>query len=290
MNEQEREPAIRRILVAVDASRHSLAALDAAVELAARLEAELLGLFVEDINLLRLAGLPFAREVHFPSAVARELDSPHLEQELRRQASRARRALMTAAEQTQIRWSFRVVRGQVTPEVLAAALDADLLTLGMASRPVTRRVRLGSTARTAAAKAPRSVLLLQHGLNVGLPVLVTFDGSAPARQALATAARLAETAKDGDGASLVVLLLGPAAEPDASRAAPVEQEIADFLSGRGLAVRFRRLPGAVAANLVEAVRRERGGLLVLGGEGSLLEEEAVQALLDEIDCPVLLVR
>lgn len=290
MNEQERELAIRRILVALDASRHSLAALDAAVELAARLEAELLGLFVEDINLLRLAGLPFAREVHFPSAVARQLDSPHLEQELKRQASQARRALKAAAEQAQIGWSFRVVRGQVTPEVLAAALDADLLTLGMASRPVTRRVRLGSTARTAAAKAPRSVLLLQHGLNVGLPVLVTFDGSAPARQALATAARLAETAKEGDGAGLIVLLLGRAAEPDASRAETVEQEIADLLSGRGLAVRFRRLPGAVVSNLVEAVRRERGGLLVLGGEEPLLQGEAIQALLDEIDCPVLLVR
>ena len=54
---------VRRILVAVDASHHSIAALEAAVELATRFQAELLGLYVEDINLLRLAQLPFGREV-----------------------------------------------------------------------------------------------------------------------------------------------------------------------------------------------------------------------------------
>ena len=53
MNEQEHALIIRRILVALDTSKHSLAALEAADELAAWLKAELFGLFVEDINLLR---------------------------------------------------------------------------------------------------------------------------------------------------------------------------------------------------------------------------------------------
>ena len=76
MKEEARELVIRRILVALDASRHSLAALEAAAELAARLKAELVGLFVEDIDLLRLAGLPFAREIRYPSAIIQQLDSP----------------------------------------------------------------------------------------------------------------------------------------------------------------------------------------------------------------------
>jgi nucleotide-binding universal stress UspA family protein len=101
MKQEEREPAIRRILVALDASRHSLAALEAAAELAARLKAELAGLFVEDINLVRLAGLPFAREIRYPSATIQQLDSPRLEQELKVQATRMRRALAAAAEQAQ---------------------------------------------------------------------------------------------------------------------------------------------------------------------------------------------
>ena len=61
----------RRIVVALDASSHSHAALAAAVALAGRLQAELQGIFVEDVNLLRLAELPFAREVRFGLSAAR---------------------------------------------------------------------------------------------------------------------------------------------------------------------------------------------------------------------------
>jgi K+-sensing histidine kinase KdpD len=51
---------IRRILVALDASPDSLAALKTAADLARRMEAELMGLFVEDIELLRMADSPYA--------------------------------------------------------------------------------------------------------------------------------------------------------------------------------------------------------------------------------------
>ena len=53
MTEDRRHLAIRRILVALDTSPHSQAAMEAAIELAARFEAELAGMFVEDVNLLR---------------------------------------------------------------------------------------------------------------------------------------------------------------------------------------------------------------------------------------------
>ena len=118
MNERELEPTIRRILVALDASPHSQAALEAASELADVLKAELVGIFVEDVNLLRLAGLPFAREVGYPSGTDRPLDSPSMERELRIQAEQARQTLAGVAVRRQIRWSFRVVRGQVATELL----------------------------------------------------------------------------------------------------------------------------------------------------------------------------
>ena len=111
MNEHVSEPAIRRILVALDASLHSLAALEAASELAEALKAELVGIYVEDINLLHLAGLPFAHEVSYLSVAVRQLDSPSMERELRVQAERARQVLAGVAGRRQLRWSFRVVRG-----------------------------------------------------------------------------------------------------------------------------------------------------------------------------------
>ncbi len=58
-----KQTAIQRILLALDASPQSVAALDTATELAGRLGAELTGLFVEDTDLLRMAALPFAAEI-----------------------------------------------------------------------------------------------------------------------------------------------------------------------------------------------------------------------------------
>lgn len=280
MREQDDELTIRRILVALDASRHSLAALEAAAELAASLEAELYGLFVEDINLLRVAGSPVAREVRYPFVATARMDRTRMERELRAQASQARKALAAACERRRIRWSFRVVRGEVAPEVLAAALEADLLTLGKASRPLIRRARLGSTARAAAAQAPKSVLLLQRDASIRPPVAVTYDGSPTARQALRIATHLARK----KGGYLAVLVVAGTSDEEYR----LQAETADWLRGQGLLIRYRRLAGTSVAALTHKVRSEGSGVLVLSS--TILDQEALQTLLDEVDCPVLLVR
>ncbi|RLC92075.1 MAG: universal stress protein [Chloroflexi bacterium] len=280
MSEQNDELMIRRILVALDASHHSLAALEAAVELASSLEAELMGLFVEDVNLLRVAGLSAAREVRFPFDAVAQLDRARMERELRAQATQARQALVAACEQRQVKWSFRVVRGEVTPEVLAAALEADLLTLGRASRPLIRRVRLGSTARAAAALAPSSVLLLQRDVGIKPPVVVTCDDSPTAQRALMLAIHLARKAGD----YLTILILADALE----KARRLQTQTTDRLREQGLMVRYRRLIDAGVATLIYEVRAEGSGVLVLSS--TILPTEALQTLLAEVDCPVLLVR
>ena len=53
------EPAKERIVVAVDASAASLLALELAADLAAALGTRLAGLYVEEEELLHVAGLPF---------------------------------------------------------------------------------------------------------------------------------------------------------------------------------------------------------------------------------------
>lgn len=280
MSRQNDKLTIRRILVALDASHHSLAALEAAAELAVSLEAELQGLFVEDVNLLRAAGSPVAREMQYPFVTAARLDKARMERALRVQAAQARRALAACCEQRQIKWSFRVVRGKVAPEVLAAALEADLLSLGKASRPLTGRVRLGSTAWAAAAQAPHSVLLLQRNMGIRPPVVVTYDGSPTARQALMIAARLAQRRRG----YLAILVLA-AARDDWQR---LRAETSDLLRGQGLMIRCRWLTDAGVATLAHAVRSEGNGVLVLSS--TIMQPDALHTLLDEVNCPVLLVR
>lgn len=282
VNESEQELAIRRILVALDASTHSLAALEAAAALAASLQAELIGLFVKDENLLHLAGLPFAHQVRSPSASREPIDSDQMEEELRLQASQARRALETAAERFRVRWTFQIVRGQVTAAVLAAALEADLLAMGRVSRPLSSHSRLGSTARAASTATQRSVLLMQQGSDLNYPVLVTYDGSTPARQALAAAAKLAQAS--GDDLNILIL------SDDQEGVAPLRQEATRWLRDQGLTARYHWLPQATVASLAEMIRAAENCVLVLGGDNPLLRASAIQELLDETDCPVMLVR
>lgn len=286
MNEWEDELTIRRILVALDASQPSLAALEAAVELATRLQAELLGLFVEDVNLLRLAGLPFASQIHLPSATIHPMNGPSLERELRAWAARVRQILAAAASQARVDWSFRVVRGHVATELLAAAPEADLLSLGVTSGPLTPRRHLGSTARLVAAQSPRTVLLLQQGEKLGQSVVVVYDGSVTARRALVLAARIASGAVKK---AVALTLLVPEDSP-ASTLNQLEKEVAARFQQRGLRLNYRLLAAAGIAALAQALHREQGGLLVLGGDNSLARPEAIQHLLDAVEWPVLLVR
>ena len=281
MDKKEHDLTIRRILVALDASTHSLAALDAAAELAASLGAELLGIFVEDENLVHLAGLPFSHELRSSSATSQPMNSEAMEQQLHLQAAQARWALEKAAKRVDAQWSFRTIRGQVTPSVLSAALDADLVVMGRVSRPLHSRNRLGSTAR-ATSKINRSVLLMQQGSDLSYPVLVTYDGSQAALQALEAAAKLARLSGD----KLNILLL----TKEYDQAKPLQDGLATWLDERDLLAEFHWIPGASVEKLTEMVQLADDCVLVLGGDNPLSEADAIQELLDKTDCPVMLVR
>ena len=281
MDKKEQELKIQRILVALDASTHSLAALDAAAELAASMQAELLGIFVEDENLLHLAGLPFSQELRSPTATSQPMNSEEMERQLHLQAAQARWALEKAAERVNAQWSFRTIRGQVTPSVLSAALDADLVAMGRVSRPLHTRSRLGSTAR-ATSKLNRSVLLMRQGSDLSYPVLVTYDGSPAALQALAAAAQLARLSGD----KLNILLFTEKYDD----AEPLKDDLSTWLEEQELSAEFHWIPEASVAKLSEMVQMAEDCVLVLGGDNPLLQADAIQKLLDETDCPVLLVR
>ncbi len=274
MNILPADPAIRRILVALDASNHSLAALQAAAVMAAKMEAELLGLFVEDANLLQLAGLPFARELGGVAGVARRLDAAAMERSLKAQAERSRLALAAVAEPWRLRWSFRVVRGEMADEVLAAAYEADMVSIGKMGRQPAPGGRLGPVARRVAASAPRSVLLTRHDAPSRAGVGVVYDDGAAADKALWVAARLAR-----DGGGLTVLI--PAA--DGASGQRLEDEAAQLLRSSGLPVHYRWFDSSGSVRPAQLLQGE--GLLVAGAASGL-----ATALLEELDCPVLLVR
>lgn len=119
----------KRILVVLDASEGNLQALDAAVQLAAREHAELIGMFLVDVNLIRMTELPFVREIRFPSATESRMDLLRLERELKVRTEKLLKTFADLADHARVRWSFRSVRGHITTELVSAASTANFLLL-----------------------------------------------------------------------------------------------------------------------------------------------------------------
>lgn len=256
-------PKSRRILVALDASTPRLAVLEEAAELASSLRAELRGLVVEDIRLLRLAGLPFAREIAACSATMRDLDLAVMERMLRSRAEQVRGALAAAAERLRVRWSFEVARGSMTSASLEAAQDADMLIIGK-ERPGLHPL-LPRTAR-----------------HVGSPLVVAYDGRPAAERSLEIAAEL--TPARSDRVAVVIVAEDPAA------ARQVRQKCNAWMSTHGWPGAACARSAASAEALAQVTTQLEGRLLMVGSDSPLLVPPRIEQLLELLDCPLAMVH
>ena len=283
MSQGESSPFIRRILVALDSSPASLSAMEQAIELAAGFEAEVIGLFVEDINLVRLAELAVTHEIGLFSAASRRLEIRFIERQFRGQASQARQVLARLADQAGVQWSFRVARGVIARELLSAALEADLIILGRAGSSALGRRRLGSTVRAILLQPPQLTIIFQPGSRLGGPILAFYDGSPAAQKALAAAAQLS---RDGER-RLTVLVM----ESDPATAKALQQEAEHILAAwPELTVRHIWHPQADITGLARAILAEGCQMLALPSESAILDNQAILALLAQVECPVLVAR
>lgn len=277
--EEDRLKDIRRILVALDASPASLAALDLAAELASRYKAELMGVYVEDINLFHSAEMPFAREIGFYSAISRHIDSLHIERELRAHGRQIESLLATIAEKANLRWSFRRSRGVIHGELLEAAEETDLIVLGKTGW--SARNRIGSTAREVAVQAPIQSMILRHKVLEGTSIMVAYDGSPASHKAL-SAARLISTAQT----PLIVLILAKTEEQARLLQSEVEESVEEY----DQLVEFRWLSDIKGDRLPHLAYISSCDVVVLPTDSKFFDPESLVAMLNKADCAVMLVR
>jgi hypothetical protein len=102
--------------------------LPLAVEVARLLDLDLLGMFVEEDNLLRMAGLPFVREF---SALHgwRTVDSEQIARELSEAAASTRRMFADAVKPLHTASAFDVFRGSMAQAITAHARPDDIVIL-----------------------------------------------------------------------------------------------------------------------------------------------------------------
>ena len=276
MSADKTDITIRRIAVALDASEHSLRALETAARLAASLKAELEGIFVEDIDLIHLAGLPFLREIRLASLAQEAVSLQRMERELRAIARQVRQTLELVARREGISCSFRVRRGRVEAELMEAAMEVDVLTLGRPGAPLSHRLRL-RVQESVIGTAPRP-----RERRMPPSVAVTFSGSENAKRALLAAANLAERE------ALDITVVIPAV-PDAE-ARRLQATAETLMRPHKQRVGFVRLPGNGVQDLINAVGGCCSQVLIVERDNPLLQGDALWRCLDQVGCPVLLVR
>ncbi|MGM0769565.1 MAG: universal stress protein [Pseudomonadota bacterium] len=268
-----------RVLVLLDGSRMSYAALEAAAEIAANTGADVLGVFVEELNLLRSAGYGFAREVGSVSGVSRPFDPLRLEQRMQSLAHQAHRALAGAVAHYGGRQSMSIARGSVIDEVLALAGPQDLLILGRVGWSSAPGARLGSTARGLLRRSPGRLLLWceQQRLPQGRVVVFLNDHEDANRRAISAAADAVRHSH-----LPVTLLLGPdwGISPDGLPSISHDLGIAPS------ELRVRSLPATDPLTVVRILRQEKALQLVLSRDCSLFREPGAEPLLVALNLPV----
>ena len=270
----------RRVLVALDSSAASGTTLELAAAIAAANACELYGLFVEDQDLLRLAGLPFAREIQLGKAISRAMAPEQLLQDLRAQAALVRTAMARQAELHRISWSFQVAQGRSEEAVLLAAAAGDIIAIARSFGPLGQVGRISQRLRLIAVRAPGPVLLTgETAAGQRGPVLLPYDASPAAERMLDIAINLARARRE----PLEILLLGEAA----GRAGELEARLRATAGTRPLPTLRLWAPRDCAAALHRLLEANRG-LLVLPVDATCFSPEQVERIIERAQLPVVL--
>jgi hypothetical protein len=123
---------------------------------------------------------------------------------------------------------------------------------------------------------------VKQPLAIDRPVIVLFDSSPLAEQALKAAARFAGAFQS----LLTIFILAETPENDKT----LMQKAARLLETVEVSGSFRPVFAAGALQLADAIESEAGGLLVLCRQYSRVSENEIQELVRRVGNPVLLVR
>lgn len=132
-----------QVVVSIDQQGFLAPTLELGIALAVINRCSLHGLFIEDTDLMRVASLPFTREVSLLSAQPRALDYQDLLNSFNAIGRQFRQTLEQHAQQSSLNWSYRTVRGRRHQTALQESTTASFLIMGHPgnARTLTSRTR-----------------------------------------------------------------------------------------------------------------------------------------------------
>jgi hypothetical protein len=191
MSEVKHKTDHQRIIVGLRSSSDIDKAMAAATVLANVIEAEIVGLLVQDQAMLDLVEFPFAQVLDFDKPSPRKVSLQLMQESMTRTESVCRRVLSNYARKAQVRWSFSTETGEFNASVKALTSLGDFVVLtgethGMGTRFLTDSLR----------RLPKHIngvivaALHRNGFCTG-PVVAVDDGDEIGSQTVAFAARIA---------------------------------------------------------------------------------------------------
>lgn len=273
MSDLANHKAIYRILIALDALQENNNTLEFAVALAARKQAELMTLFIEDLNLAHFASLPFASEIDRLSTIERKLDSLQMARSFRMQAEKVARLLEQMTREKQVNYSLKVVRGHYMQEALSATDVMDVLFL---NRSVGKYGK-----HTLERTVIRGAVFTEYA-TVYNAVYIIYKGTTASDRALSLACDLASFANRG----LIVMI-----QPAEDIAVQLQQQAASIIAPQGIPAQYLTFPPDTKdEDLVALLQGRECGILVLSAADGPDVYQRANLFLDELQRPVVLVR
>ena len=272
---------VERILVALDKSSHSLFALQAAIELARHYHATLKGVFVEDINVLNLARMPFHQEVGEYTATVREISMDGLSREISVQSRWVTHFFQKSINQTDVNADFAVLRGYIHEMVNKESQACDMVIIGKSGTHPLGRRRHGSTAKALIKHHLKPLLLIEENTQIGYPIIVMYENSPIGKLSL-------ETARDlMDPAETLVIFLNDDNPDDFSI---TNTELKKWANDNKIKISVKSFKSQAVSRVISIVEDMDTGLFILPHNNDSPVIKRFEFYLEEIRLPILLIR
>jgi nucleotide-binding universal stress UspA family protein len=281
VNESNQPICVERILVSLDNSRHSLAALQAAVALAQHYKAELKAVFVEDTTLLRLAEMPFCYEVGEYTATVRKISTDDLSRGISVQSRWVTQSFRKTVNQTDINAEIFIRRGNINETIDQESLKSDLIIIGKTGTNPLGRRRLGSTAKALLKNHLIPLLLVEENSRLGTPLMVYYDHSPLSKTCLETARALL------DPDDTLIILLN---EDDPDDYTKAREHLQQWSEQHDVNTSIQAIKIRAIRRFFRIIEGLTTGLLILPHDDQSVDDELTLLFLERISLPVLLIR
>lgn len=260
MVQNEIEKDIHRILISLDFDDYNSSFIEALVNLASQFNADLCGLFFEESELQQVANLPFSREITFPAAHIRELNSDFIAQYLEQHAASLRKMMKEISSLSNVPCSFITTKNSGIESVLNESYDFQLIAL---------------LPKKYSSLNNRQPAKLEDLIN---PTVLLYDGS---RQAQKAAYIVKSLANSGELHQLKIITIDRDYEVTAK----------EQFSFDNVKIDYQHLDLNKIENIISILESKKSGLLILPIEDWIMNQsKGIRKMLDELGFCLLLVR